>query len=389
MKLNSYAVLLLTITLMSNYVYSACLTADQYTSLGITGAGELVDNLTGDEAKCKSFTKVCIDPSKIEEVIGSAGKEIKKLIGGQGKLIANFMKKAGKRMKKAADKMATKDGSGKRKNKEEIEKKHGVTISEEAIAAMEKFKEKCDGEDCENLVRTEEEIAQQQKCRNEISKLVVGSYCYILSENGSEAIVTDASGVITGLNINQENAQAVFNECLGLFQENCEFMMTVDTLVMLGNGKGKGKGLEKKAKMEKISNACESIKESYDCVDAPEKCAVDLVNKFVSSFISIGAETGIGPDEEVLNEAETEVPEDDIVDGGTETEDSATETKDNTKETTRRILEATSTCYMEGSKSGVDVAAYGSNSGIDYSGWESVSIKSILVFLVFLKIYIK
>jgi hypothetical protein len=360
------------ITILINALNGACLTESQLGSLGFTDVlTEAVDN-TGDDAGCKSESKVCVDPATLKEQIK---KNLKRCQGNRNKQMEKYgerIEKQGEKLKNIADKVTEKTEKGEYKNRDKFKR----PPKEGRDQLVNKFKEKCSEDNCADLKQSFVNVAEYKDCFDAISTLMCGSYCGLLSDSGSENAIVDSTGAITGVKVSKENANDIFSKCANFFTTMCQ--MTNVQLVVQEMGEDGASIPAKKGKSAKIQKVCEQVPELDTCKDDYTKCSDQTQIDFVQSFVSIGKSCAPGEPDENFDQVEKDLDSVEQEATGSTTTSSArilAEFKE------RLLEEVTTDCGLQFSSDGYNAFQAGSESGIEVSEYsESVSIISSLLF---------
>ena len=307
---------------------------------------------TGEDAKCSSETTLCVDPEKIFDQIKSRMGKCKEKRNKQNKEKGEMIKEKGKKMKDFVKGMK-KDDKGKRGKKFDNE------VSSDVDTKIELINEKCTESECQDLQKKMEDSDANKDCFKAIGQLMVGSFCGLLGENGSENAEVDSTGNIVNFKINKESAVAVFEKCAEYFQTQCVLSATMEIAEEVSTGKKP----VKKGKGKRIQEACNNVTDISTCLDDVTKCNEDLKVEFIQGFISLGKSCAPGEDKEDM-------------DKGAQDLDTLADAPENTETTPNRLLsefgarlleeEVTSDCEIQVTSNGYNSFSAGASSGYDF-----------------------
>ena len=337
-------------------------------ALGISGAGELVNN---DEIKtiCSTESKLVMDPKE-------ALKQIKDILGNcqnkrneQMKKKAERIEKDGKKLKEVAEGLGKPktDADGK-KFRDKLKK----PPSDKDEQVVKKFSENCKEEGCADLKQKFSNVEESKKCLSTISKLMYGVYCGLLGENASDYVTMDSTGTITSFKISEENSKTLFEDCYDYFILQCD-MTNMYEVMQKSSGKERSKKRSKKGL--KIQAVCEKITELETCKDDLTKCSSTLSNMLTEAFFSIGKNCAPGEPDEELDEGASEIEE-------LNSDTTASEGRLLTQNPFRILAEATSDCEVVVSSTGFKALKVADSSDVDFSEFSNfISIVSTFVSL--------
>ena len=345
-------------------IYSDCLTADQYLSLGIENAGTSVENTLKDKV-CKNVDNLCVDPEKALELIVAKLEAFNEQLKGQCKGLHGILNNlCGKLLKFANTALELNSKTSKRKPKYEL--------SEEDKATLQDFIDNNEADSCKKLKDSVSAMDTLNDCKQKLIEMIVGAYCFLLSDKASEHFTFDGSGNLTGLQVAVEDGETGFDSCFAFFKQQCYMVNLLGIKVKAG----KGKKPQKNGKAKKVQEACSFIKETFDCDDDPSKCSADIKKKFFESFVSIGSDPGMGESENEMDKDDKEVgdEQDDIAD----------------QNSRRRVLvTAEADVGLTPVEGGIKISEYGQQSGVEYDQWKHVSAIFIGSIYFVMKLFIK
>ena len=127
----------------------------------------------------------------------------------------------------------------------------------------------------ENFTKNKEKfsLSEVEKCDKAMNELNKGAFCHLTSSKASEAIVSDASGNITSLKVQDKAAEDIISNCTTFFEAICEILKATDNT-------------EKPA-------LCDKIDKYTACKATPSSCESSLKSDILAEIqFTGGTKTG-------------------------------------------------------------------------------------------------
>jgi hypothetical protein len=355
--MNSIVKIILMITLAYG-IQNACLSKAGLESIGFTDALEAAVANTGDEAVCKNFENVCVDPAKlkanIQQILEGFKGDVKKTFASTKNIVKVINKSMFKLKQRYEDE----------KKKAKLEEK----LSAEVLASIVEMFKKCTETECDIFGTSLDDPSTHKTCFKGIVTLISKALCLIASDQGSTDGTLDSTGNLVSMAVLQAEADGVFDVCVTYFGKQCEIVNSSEAFYQ--TSKGKKQSLESKTK--RLSEACVKFADIAACSTDTSSCSEAIKSQFFEAFVSFGSDSSPGLKSDTIDGVQTTAEESDSSDSDPEPSGG-------------RILEATSTCSFTVSSSATSLS--GVESGIDaeeYAGtmiW-NLSIITLIVTLL-------
>ena len=336
---------------LSHVIRSECLNKTALESIGFTDVLDASADNNAEDAVCKKFTKVCVDPAKLKENIRTIltnFKEGVKSSFGSSKGIVTKINKGLFKLKSLYEDEA---------KKAKVEEKLG----DDKAFFLEMIKS-CKESECDVFGTSLDDPATHKTCFNGMLKLIAKALCLIASSDGSTDSTLDSTGNLIGLAVLQAEADSVFDVCVNYIDKQCELLESSKMFYKFAKSKAK----TSTGKAKKLEDSCAKYAEIKACVATPDTCGDDTKKMFFEAFVYFGKDSAPGPEATQIEEAGTSAEE-----------------AEGTQVT--RLLAASSTCSFNVSSSATNLGDV--ESGIETDEFAGQYIWNVLVSSLIIMIF--